>query len=388
MMHIDENSPLAIFEWYREMRSVNPVFRDDVFNAWHVLRNEDVRMILSDGEAFQSDRPATRRPPVDVFDPGEDTMVRADGAHHRILRSLVNQAFTPRVVERLAPRIGEICGELLDPFTGKGEMDVVADIAYPLPITIIMEMLGVPTDRVEHFRRWSNAVVSGGGGTAQQGADSDIAAMMDYFGDVLADRAKHPRDDLISRLLAAEIEGRRLTERQLLNFCALMLIAGHETTTSLITNTVFCLRTMPDVLGQVRRADGDPLPKVIDEVLRFAAPVQAVLRFATADVVIGGRLIKAGDTVFPFVGSANRDETAFPEPDRFDADRTGGPGLAFGHGVHYCLGAPLARLETAIVVSEMLRRFGGKWWGEGIDFDTSIPRFLFGIKRLPLSWDA
>ncbi|MEU8270502.1 cytochrome P450 [Sphaerisporangium sp. NPDC049002] len=387
-MHIDDNSPLAIFDWYRETRSENPVFRDDVFNAWHVLRYEDVRMVLSDGETFQSTRPATRRPAVDVFDPGEDTMVRADGTHHRMLRGLVNQAFTPRVVERLAPRVREICGELLDGFEGKGGMEVVADIAYPLPITIIMEMLGVPTDRVEQFRRWSNAVVSGGSGTAREGADTDIGAMMDYFSGVLADRRNAPGDDLISRLLAAEISGQRLTERQLLNFCALMLIAGHETTTSLITNTVFCLQSMPDVLDLVRRSGGDPLPRVIDEVLRYAAPVQAVLRFATADVVVGGRRINAGDTVFPFVGSANRDETAFPDPDRFDPFRAAGPGLAFGHGIHYCLGAPLARLETAVVVSEMLRRFGGKWWAEGIDFDTSIPRFLFGIKRLPLSWDG
>ena len=387
LMH-DSSSPLAIYDWYREMRTANPVFRDDVFNAWHVLRYEDVRAILSDPATFQSDRPAFRRPPVDVYDPGEDTMARADGARHRMLRGLVNQAFTPRVVERMEPRVRLLCDELLDAVAQDGEMEVIADIAYPLPIMIVMEMLGVPAERSAEFRRWSNAVVSGGSGVADVGADAEIDAMREFFAGVLADRRKSPGDDLISRLLAAESQGERLTERQLLNFCALMLIAGHETTTSLIANTVYCLESVPGLLDLARRDDRAAVPRVVEEVLRYASPVQSVLRFAVADVELRGRRIKAGDTVFPFIGSANRDEAEFPQPDRFDIQRPTGRGLAFGHGIHYCLGAPLARLETTVVVSEMLRRFTGKWLVRDVDADTSAPRFLFGIRRLPLTWES
>jgi cytochrome P450 len=377
-----------IYDWYRKMRSAEPVRWDETFAGWQLFRYADVRRALADPGVFRSSRPATRQPAGGVLDPGVDTMVRADPPDHRHLRALVSQAFTPRAVSRMEPRVADLAGRLLDQAVDSGQLDVVVDIAYPLPITIIAELLGIDPDRTDQLRRWSNAVVSGGMTGSSAAEEGDIEDMFGYFAEVLDERRRRPREDLISGLLAAEVEGARLTERQLLNFCALILLAGHETTTNLITNTVLCLHMFPGVLAAVRQAPDALVPPLLEEVLRYASPVQAVLRYAGTDVRVGDQLIRAGDVVFPCLGSAHRDEAEFGDPDRFEIGRRDGRLLAFGHGIHYCLGAPLARLEARIAIQAMVQRLGGDWAVPELDFDPMALRFLFTARRLSLCWSG
>ncbi|MBW8486447.1 cytochrome P450 [Actinomadura parmotrematis] len=372
-----------IYDWYRTQRETEPVCRDELFGGWRVLRYSDVRRVLSDPDAFGSARPAGRRGREGVHDPGEDTMVRSDPPAHRRLRRPAARAFTPHLVEGMAPRIERLAADLLDGALAAappgGDLEVVAGIAYPLPLAVIAGLLGISAERGEEFRAWSGAVVSGGTGSPQDRAAID--AMYAYFTSVLADRRRSPGTDLISRLMEDGGEGEPLGERELLNFCALMLVAGHETTTNLIADTVLCLARHPEALDAVR-ADRALVPGVIEEVLRYASPVQAMVRYARRDVTVAGRLIRAGEVVFPSLGSAHRDGAEFTDPDRFDITRQYGRNISFGHGIHYCLGASLARREADIVLRLLLDRLPGRWIVTGLDFDQGIQRFLFAPRRL------
>jgi cytochrome P450 len=234
-------------------------------------------------------------------------------------------------------------------------------------------------DRGEEFRRWSNAIVAGGGGTPQD--RSEVGGMYSFFTEVIEERRRAPGEDLISRLLATEHEGEHLTQQQVLNLCALMLVAGHETTTNLIANAVLCLAQRPDVLEAVR-SDLSLVSGVIEEVLRYASPVQAVVRYARQDCVLGGQQIKAGEVIFPSLGSAHRDPAAFPDPDHFVISREHGMEIPFGHGIHYCIGASLARLEAGTLLPMLVERLPGQWTVSELDFDPTLQRFLFAPRRL------
>lgn len=380
---------LSPYEAYRSMRGERPVHRDEQFHAWHVYRYADVDRVLADHRTFRSnlaergDRPEPRR---STADPGRDTMLRADPPRHRQLRGLVSMAFTPPVVDRMAPRIRAITDTVLDRALHRGEFDVVADLAYPLPVIVICELLGVAAERRTDFKRWSDAVLAGGCDTPGPDA-GEVAGMYDYFAEVLERRRREPGDDLISRLLAAEVDGRRLSTDELLSFCGMMLVAGHETTTNLIGNAVLCLDAHPDLPDRLR-ADPALLAPALEEVMRYLSPVQIVVRYAATDTVIGGQPVRAGELVFPVIGSANRDEAQFTDPDRFDPHRTPNRHLALGHGIHFCLGASLARLEARIALAAMLERLPGRWEVPDVSLDPLALRFLFGVRRLPLRWNA
>jgi cytochrome P450 len=331
----------GIFDWFEAARERHPVVLDERSGTpwWHVFRYEDVARVLTDHARFSSKVPWFEHSPV------SDTMLVKDPPDHRKLRSLVNLAFTPRAVARLSERVAAMTQELLDRVRAKGEMDVVSDLAAPLPSQVICEMLGVPESDWGSVQAWAHFDGSGGG----------MGPLRTYFRDLLEERRRAPRDDLVSALSTAEIDGERLTERELINFCTLLFFAGQETTKNLIAN--FFL-TLSDLADDQRRLTREPalIPTAIEEVLRFLPPVWFVMRRTTEEVELSGVRIPAGGLVMPWTASANRDSTQFPDPGRFDVAREPNRHLGFGHGIHFCVGAPLTRMEAAVALPMMLEQ--------------------------------
>jgi cytochrome P450 len=348
---------------YQQLRESSPLLQAPG-GLWFAFDYEGVNRVLSDHEAFSS-----RSGPA-------DWMIFQDPPRHTQLRALVAKAFTPRSIANLEPRIRELSRGLLDHVVRRGEMDVAEDFAVPLPMLVIGEMLGIPPEDRERFKRWNDALVAvsyvfGGDPEAARAVMAEFRAvtgeMGEYLGALLARRREDPRDDLISRLAAAEVDGERLTHPDILGFFQLLLLAGSETTTNLINNAVLCFVAHRDQLERIVR-DRDLLTSAVEEVLRFRSPLQWMFRVARRDIAIHRQTIPAGSTVLAMIGSANHDPAVFTEPGRFDVAREPNPHLAFGHGVHFCMGAPLARLEGRIALGDLLDRVkdiglvgDGKW---------------------------
>jgi cytochrome P450 len=330
----------GIFEWFGQMRQSHPAVLDERTGSpwWHVFRYDDVARVLTDHAHFSSAVPEFE------YGPLADTMLAKDPPDHRKLRNLVNLAFTPRAVARLSGRIAEMTQQLIDRVRERGEMDVVRDIAAPLPAQVIFEMLGLPESDWPVAQTWARFDSHGG-----------MTAMRAYFRDLLEERRRSPREDLVTALSTAEIDGERLSERELVSFCTLLLFAGTETTKNLIANFFLTLSDHP---ADQARLTADPalVPTAAEEVLRYLPPVWFLMRRATADVELSGVRIPAGHQVMPWLASANRDSTQFPEPDRFDVTRQPNRHLAFGHGIHFCVGSPLSRLEAGVALPMMLEQ--------------------------------
>lgn len=316
-------------------------------------------------------------------------LISSDPPTHTRLRALINKAFTPRVIEQLRPRIQALVDSLLDRVVERGEMDVIADLAYPLPATVIAELLGAPAEDRDRFKLWSEEILAfQGTGRATtdvlQRSQHGVGEMRAFLMDLLVERRRAPRADLLSRLVEAEAEGDTLTEAELLTTCVTLLTAGHETTTNLIGNGLYTLLRHPDQLARVR-AQPELLPMAIEEMLRYESPLQRNPRRVAADIVLRGKQLRRGDFVLQVLGAANRDRAQFPDPDRFDVTRQANRHVAFGFGVHFCLGAPLARLEALIAIRTMLRRLprlqltGGAaaWYEHGL---------LRGLRTLPVTY--
>lgn len=313
------------------------------------------------------------------------TMLGADPPDHTRLRGLVSHAFTPRRIAMLEPRIAALADELLDAVVPAGSFDLMRNFAEPLPVTIIAEMLGIPiADRAE-FKRWSDAVVSAGDGQGGSAAGA-VEELREYLRRALERRRTTPTDDLIGALMAAEEAGDRLSLEEALATCVLLLIAGNETTTNLIGNAVVALAEH-DQLGEVA-ADPSLLPGAIEETLRYAPPVLAVVRRALRDMELGGTRLPEGTFVFVVLAAANRDPAVFPEPERFDIRRNPNRNIAFGHGIHFCLGAPLARLEARIGLEALLRRCSNLRRTESGPVERMPSMILYGPKRLPVMCGA
>jgi len=330
----------GIFGWFQRMREGHPVALDAGFGSpsWHVFRYDDVVRVLTDHAHFSS------RVPAFEYGPVSDTKLAKDPPDHRKLRSLVNLAFTPRAVARLSDRVAELCERLLDRVRDTGEMDLISAVAAPLPAQVICEMLGVPESDWDAVLGWWRL-------DGPRGA----TPMRAYFSDLLETRRRSPRDDLFSALSAAEVDGQRLSERELLNFCNLLFLAGHLTTRNLIANFFLTLSDHPDDQTRLTRQP-ELIPTAVEEVLRVLPPVWFLMRRTTEDVEVGGVRIPAGQTVICWPASANRDATQFPDPDRFDATREPNRHLGFGHGIHFCVGAPLSRLEAAVALPMLLEQ--------------------------------
>jgi cytochrome P450 len=386
-MSINYQNFFAPYEWYRAMRGSQPVFYDEQHATWHVFRYADVQRVLSEHATFSSDIAQTLSL-NESAKTSHASLIFMDPPRHRQLRNLANLAFTPRMVAPLEPRIQEITRELLEQLPD--EVDIVRDLAVPLPVIVIAELLGIPAEKRADFKRWSDSALATSGPPSYFQQDEQWQThmrnqeeMQAYLIHMMEERRKVPQNDLLSRLVEAEIEGKRLTPMEVLAFCILLLVAGNETTTHLIGNSVICLSQYPEALEQLRHGP-ELLPGAIEEILRYLSPVKMMARFTKTETMLGEQRLEGKQSIMAWISSANRDETQFPEPDRFDIRRNPNRHLAFGHGVHFCLGAPLARLEARIALSALLERFPGQWQLPDQPLEAIEGLIIFGAKRLPL----
>jgi cytochrome P450 len=385
MAELDTNEKrLEPFAVYNQLRLTTPVRYDESRGCWDVFRYEDIHGILKDPRSFSSRRALAVKE--------RESILTMDPPRHNQLRSLVNKAFTPKVISKLASHITSITKDLLHGVQDGGKMDTVHDLAVPLPVIVIAELLGVPSEDRRLFKEWSDILIKGPDENTDEAFNEVIAEKEQaaeqlniYFGNIIEQRRKEPKEDLISLLLAAEIEGQRLNTKEILDFSILLLAAGNETTTNLITNAVRRL-TEDEELQQQLRENPELNASFIEEVLRFYPPIQAIGRVATRDIEIGGKQIKAADQVISWVASANRDEAKFTDPDMFIVDRTPNPHLAFGFGIHFCLGAPLARLEAQIALREITERMRDIHLIPGTQLTYIQSPFVYGKKEFPVAF--
>lgn len=369
------------YPYYAWLRHTHPVYHNAQLGFWALSRYADVEAAARQPTVFSSAQGVgpERQPGA--------TMIVKDPPDHTRLRKLVSKAFSPRMVEQLAPHIQDVVNTLLDAVIAKGSFDLVQDLALPLPMTIIAEMLGVEPERLEDFKRWSDDVIhivaAGTNTQALAQYQRTWEEFRSYFTEMIERRRREPRADLLSALVLAQEEQDVLTRSEVLNTCLLLLVGGNETTTNLIGNGALALFSSPEE-GQKLRQHPELSTTMVEEVLRFDSPVQGAFRTTTQDVTVNGTTIPADSKVVLLWGAANRDDTVFPDAERFDITRTPNRHLAFGTGAHFCLGAPLARLEARIATETILRRF------RSIAPDphhplTRVDNPLFrGVKQYPL----
>ncbi|MDO8616648.1 MAG: cytochrome P450 [Dehalococcoidia bacterium] len=354
---------------YKALRDSRPVSWSPVMDAWILTRFADVDFVLTDPR-FSADRRVARNRFAEMVRQRQQelgpfaqaqTMLSSDPPEHTRLRRLVSKAFTPRAVEDLRPRIQALVDHLLDLVQEQGETDIVLDLAYPLPVIVIAEMLGVPPADRDKFKHWSTMVVATLGGpfaapgVLEKGRQA-IEELAGYFAGIIQERRQSPQNDLISGLIAAEEQGQVLSEEEIFATAILLLVAGNETTTNLIGGSVITLLNHPEQLQALREEPGLIQPAV-EELLRFSGPVHATGRVLKEDLEVGGQPMEAGQVAFCLLAAANRDPEKYADPERFDVRRNPADHLAFGDGTHFCLGAPLARAEAQIALGTLLRRF-------------------------------
>ena len=364
---------------YEQIRSTSPVLREPQSGLWMLFDYESVKRALTDHVTFSS-----RHGPA-------EWMIFLDPPRHSKLRGLISQAFTPRSISNLEPRIGELSRRLLESVVEQGEMDVAEDFAVPLPMAVIAEMLGVPVADRPRFIKWNDAILKmsytvGATGPVDaivQDFRAATAEMNDYLAELLPKRRRSPKDDLLTRLVQAELDGERLTQADILGFFQLLLLAGSETTTNLINNAILCLMENREQLARLS-ATPKLLPSAIEEVLRYRSPLQWMFRLTTREVQMNGQTIPAGRLVLAMIGSANRDPAQFPAANRFDISRDPNPHLAFGHGIHFCLGAALARLEARIALTEFFTRVKDFGPTDGEPWQPRQGLHVHGPSRLPI----
>lgn len=348
---------------YSEVRDQDPVYRFLMPNghyAWIITRYDDAVEVLNDSRFVTN-------PPYLAENMGQSgplhkeiisrNLLSVNPSDHRRLRRLIQKAFTPRMIERLRGRIGEISNELLDKVQDKGEMNLIEDFAFPLPIIVICEMLGVPIEDQDKFHEWSNVIMEGFSNPQfEEQSDAVMMAFVDYLQDLIAKRRNNLQEDLISDLISVEDEGDVLTEHELYALVFVLIIAGHETTVNLIGNGILALLEHPE---QKERLQSHPelIHSAIEEILRYNGPAEVSnIRWVTEDVELRGKQIRKGEMLFISFSSADRDSEQFTDPDTFDITREANNHIAFGKGIHYCLGGPLARLEGEIAIGMVLRR--------------------------------
>ena len=388
---------------YHQLRTVDPVHWNPETPCWDLTRYADVEEVYRDGRmsvdrmsVFSARIPEsmkqTMAPILRIFN---NMMLMSDPPKHTRLRSLANKAFTPRVVENMRIHIQAIADQLIDDVGKASRIDVINDLAYPLPVMVICEMLGVASEDRDQFRKWADDLALFLGDFRRAAEHVEVAQrsaldMIHYLGGIIRECRQHPREDLISALVAAEDEGERFSEDELFSMFVLLQIAGHETTTNLIGNGMLALLQNP---GQMQKLRDDPsvIETAVEEFLRFNSPIQSTSRFATEDVVIGGQQISKGDLVRMYIGAANRDPARFTEPDSLDITRQDNRHVALALGPHFCLGAALARLEGQIAIGAILRRLPGIRLESPLSSESRLADFRWrdnpifhGLESLPV----
>lgn len=385
------------FPTFAQMRTQEPVYQLMVPTVagrkyWIVTRYEDVESILKDKRFTKGIRyllsaeELTRIP--QVFTKLSNNMLNSDPPDHTRLRSLISMAFTPRLLEQWRPRIQAIIDELIDRVQEKGEMDLIEDFAFPLPATILIEMFGIPDEDKQRFRTWSNSIVEAIGNLeALLRSDAVIAEFEAYLYQLINEKRQHPSDDLLSQLIQSEAEGNKLSTKELVSTIFLFLIAGHESTTNFISNALLALLQHPDQM-KLLREDLSLIKIALEECLRYQGPLmKATYRWALEDVELRGKMIQRGDEVALMLASANRDPEAFTNPDMLDILRQENRHLAFGKGIHFCIGAPLGRMEGQLAITTLLKRLPNLHLSVEPQTLTWRPGFfIMGLDRLPLAF--
>jgi cytochrome P450 len=376
------------FPHYTQLRRQAPVLWVEPLQAWMVSRYHDVDYAIKNPQLFSSANFTAQS--LGELRPGPDVpwLLDMDPPAHTRVRKLVNKAFTPRLIKALEPRVRAISQELLASLHSQRQFDFVQNFSTPLPVIVIAEMLGVEPERQNDFKHWSDAVVAATNrptdAPERERIRQSSAEMCAYLEEAVTRRRKEPREDLLSALVRAEEDQQALSAKEVLAIAVLVLLAGNETTTNLLGNAVLTLLEHPAELAKVR-ADRALVPSLVEEVLRYESPVQLIFRRTTQDVELSGTSIPASAGVFLLLGSANRDEQQFPDPDRFDVWRNPRDHLAFGYGIHYCLGAELARLEAKVALESLL--FEGPLFRSIIDQIPRVASILVrGPQRLPLTF--
>ncbi|MCX4581668.1 cytochrome P450 [Streptomyces sp. NBC_01481] len=395
--------PYPAYAWLREHAPVHRTRLPSGVEAWLVTRYTDARQALADQRLSKNpahhDEPAHAKGKTGI--PGERKaelmthLLNIDPPDHTRLRRLVSKAFTPRVVAEFAPRVQELTDRLIDGFAEKGEADLIHEFAFPLPIYAICDMLGVPREDQDDFRDWAGMMIRHGGGP-RGGVARSVKKMRSYLAELIHRKREEPGDDLISGLIRASDHGEHLTENEAAAMAFILLFAGFETTVNLIGNGVYALLRNPEQRERLQQSlaageseAGNPLlATAVEELLRYDGPVElATWRFATEPLTIGGQRIAAGDPVLVVLAAANRDPERFDEPDTLDLSRRDNQHLGYGHGIHYCLGAPLARLEGQTALATLLRRLPDlRLAGDPADLRWRGGLIMRGLRTLPVEF--
>ncbi|MGW2404816.1 cytochrome P450 [Streptomyces sp. NPDC001739] len=383
----------ALVDRWRSRREAGPVRYDEDQKLWQVADHRGVTAVLADPATYSSDFSGLVPTQEDFETFRRGNFVGMDPPAHRTLRTLVSQAFTPRVVAGLEPRIEALTGELLDAVADRDRFDLADALAYPLPIIVIAELLGVPVGDRGMFQDWATTLFAGDGiGEALDMADVEqaldsiaptVREMNGYFLEHIRQQRKDPGDGLLGRLLDAEVNGTRLTDQEIVGFVALLLVAGHITTTALLGNAVLSFDQYPEAAALLRAEPGR-LPDAIEEVLRWLPPFPELGRRTTREVELAGHAIPANSVVMANLATANRDPDRFADPDVFDVTRSPNPHLTFGHGIHFCFGAPLARLEARIALRQLMDRFSALAIPCRDEVELQNPAVIVSVRRLPV----
>jgi cytochrome P450 len=371
------------YPYYTDLRREAPVHQIEGMGVYAISRYDDVMFAMNHPEIFSS----AGFNDMTINDKPAKMLIFTDPPDHTKLRNLINRGFTPRMIAELEPRIREITEELIDAVVERGELDLIGDFAMPLPVTIIAELLGVDPAHKEDFKRWSDWIVADFVGDippdVQEAHERDMEDFQAFFKGAVEERHERPTDDLIGALVRAG-DDQALTAEEVLAFIVLLLVAGNETTTNLVGNAMIALLAHPYQLKMLRD-DSSLIPNAVEEALRYDAPVQFLFRRAARTVDLSGITIPEGSICTVIFGSANRDERRYADSERFDITRDASGHVAFGHGIHFCLGAPLARLESRVALEALLRRLPDLRRVEP-DIELIPSFFLRGPKRLPLAF--
>ena len=386
------------YPFYAQLRSEDPVHWDEAMGFWVLTRYADIASVYGDARfsraqglrrGFERLPEAEQRIAEPVYQSFSKTMFYSDPPYHTRLRGLVNNAFTPNAVEQMRPHVQWIVDSLLNAVQAKGEMDAIHDLAHPLPILVVSQMLGLPAEERGRFKQWSDDLFAILGSVphapeSMERASRSLVELTDYLTTLSHARRQQPQNDLISALVGVVEEGERLTQEELIANVTILLSAGHETTSNLIGNGLLVLLRNPEQMQKLR---GHPklVSSAVEEMMRYDNPVQIAYRSAAADVEIGGKYMRKGQLANSVLAAGNRDPERFSEPDRFDISRAEGRHLGFGLGIHFCIGAPLVRLEAQIAFNTILHRFPELHLAtENLEWQEH-PIFR-GVKSLPLTF--